>query len=79
MGRSRIAEIANNWMIPTSKTAYMAGLEKKPVIAAANGVKVIGTEGKEYLFRVGPDSGGARPQLPSLCRRGRAQPTQPLY
>ena len=36
-------------MIPTSNTAYMAGLEKKPVIAAARGVRVIDTEGKEYL------------------------------
>src|SRR5580704_16049389 len=49
MDRSRIAHIADKWMIPTSKTAYMAGLEKKPVIAAARGVKVIDTEGKEYL------------------------------
>jgi hypothetical protein len=29
MDQSRIAEIADKWMIPTSKTAYMAGLEKK--------------------------------------------------
>jgi hypothetical protein len=35
MDRSRIAGIADKWMIPTSKTAYMAGLEKKPVIAVA--------------------------------------------
>ena len=38
MDRSRIAEIVDKWMIPTAKTAYMAGLEKKPVIAAARGV-----------------------------------------
>jgi 2,2-dialkylglycine decarboxylase (pyruvate) len=49
MDRSRIAEIADKWMIPTSKTSYLAGLEKKPVIAAARGVKVIDTDGKEYL------------------------------
>ena len=49
MDRSRIAEIADKWMIPTSKTAYMAGLENKPVIAAARGVKVIDTDSKEYL------------------------------
>src|ERR1700745_2912143 len=49
MDRSRIADIADRWMIPTSKTAYMAGLENKPVIAAAEGVRVIDTEGKRYL------------------------------
>src|SRR5215467_8256038 len=49
MDRARISEIAERWMIPTSKTAYMAGLEKKPVIAAASGVRVIDTEGKSYL------------------------------
>jgi 2,2-dialkylglycine decarboxylase (pyruvate) len=49
MDRNRIAEIAERWMIPTSKTAYMAGLENKPVIAAAEGVRVIDTEGKRYL------------------------------
>src|SRR4051794_19781731 len=49
MDRARISDIAERWMIPTSKTAYMAGLEKKPVIAAASGVRVIDTEGKEYL------------------------------
>jgi 2,2-dialkylglycine decarboxylase (pyruvate) len=49
MDRVRISNIAGHWMIPTSKTAYMAGLESKPVIAAARGVWVIDTEGKEYL------------------------------
>src|SRR4051812_41877991 len=49
MDRGRISSIASEWMIPTSKTAYMAGLETKPVIAAARGVWVIDTEGKEYL------------------------------
>jgi 2,2-dialkylglycine decarboxylase (pyruvate) len=49
MDRVRISNIADQWMIPTSKTAYMAGLESKPVIAAARGVWVIDTEGKEYL------------------------------
>jgi 4-aminobutyrate aminotransferase-like enzyme len=47
--RARISRIADQWMIPTSKTAYMAGLESKPVIAAARGVWVIDTDGKEYL------------------------------
>src|ERR1044071_1566143 len=49
MDRTRIAGIAEQWMIPTSKTSYMAGLEAKPVIAAARGVWVVDTEGKEYL------------------------------
>lgn len=49
MDRARISRIANQWMIPTSKTAYMAGLETKPVIAAARGVWVIDTDGREYL------------------------------
>jgi 2,2-dialkylglycine decarboxylase (pyruvate) len=49
MDRARISRIADQWMIPTSKTAYMAGLESKPVIAAARGVWVIDTEGREYL------------------------------
>jgi 2,2-dialkylglycine decarboxylase (pyruvate) len=49
MERGRIADIAERWMIPTSKTAYMAGLENKPVIAAAEGVRVIDTDGRRYL------------------------------
>jgi 4-aminobutyrate aminotransferase-like enzyme len=49
MDRARINGIVERWVIPTSKTASMAGLEKKPVIAAARGVRVIDTEGKEYL------------------------------
>jgi 2,2-dialkylglycine decarboxylase (pyruvate) len=49
MDRDRISHIADRWMIPTSKAAYMAGIESKPVIAAARGVWVIDTEGKEYL------------------------------
>jgi 4-aminobutyrate aminotransferase-like enzyme len=49
MDRARISDIAERWMIPTSKTAYMAGLEKKPVIASARGIRVIDIEGKEYL------------------------------
>jgi 2,2-dialkylglycine decarboxylase (pyruvate) len=49
MDRARISRIAEQWMIPAAKTSYMAGLESKPVIAAARGVWVIDTEGKEYL------------------------------
>ena len=49
MDRARIGAIAEEWMIPTSKTAYMAGIESKPVIAAARGVRVIDTQGREYL------------------------------
>jgi len=49
MDRDRVLRIADQWMIPTSKTAYMAGLESKPVIAASRGVWVVDTEGKEYL------------------------------
>jgi len=49
MDRARISSIADQWMIPTSKTAYMAGIETKPVIAAARGVWVIDTTGREYL------------------------------
>src|SRR5260370_28029664 len=49
MDRVRISNISDRWMIPTSKTAYMAGLEAKPVIAAARGVWVIDTEGREYI------------------------------
>ena len=49
MDRDRISRIAEQWMIPTAKTAYMAGLESRPAIATARGVWVIDTEGKEYL------------------------------
>lgn len=49
MDRRWISDIADRWMIPTSKTAYIAGLEAKPVIAAAAGVRVIDTDGKRYL------------------------------
>ena len=49
MDRDRVLKIADQWMIPTSKTAYMAGLESKPMIAASHGVWVVDTDGKEYL------------------------------
>ncbi|MBI4182371.1 MAG: aspartate aminotransferase family protein [Proteobacteria bacterium] len=49
MDKARVREIAERWMIPTAGGAYMAGLEKRPVIAAAHGSVVVDTEGREYL------------------------------
>jgi 4-aminobutyrate aminotransferase-like enzyme len=36
-------------MVPTPKGAYMAGLERRPVIARAEGILVFDTTGKRYL------------------------------
>ena len=69
MDRSRIADIAERWMIPTSKTAYMAGLENKPVIAAAEGVRVIDTDGRRYLDFGSGQMAAALPKAPRNCRR----------
>src|SRR5215468_7630114 len=41
--------IVEKWMIPTPAGAYMAGLEKRPIIACAAGIEVIDTTGKRYL------------------------------
>jgi 4-aminobutyrate aminotransferase-like enzyme len=49
MDRSTVEEIVAKWMVPTPGGAYMAGLEKRPVIARAEGVRVFDTEGRGYL------------------------------
>ena len=49
MQASEIEQIVSQWMVPTPKGAYMAGLEKRPVIARAEGVVVYDTQGKPYL------------------------------
>lgn len=49
MDSSTVKEIVDHWMVPTPKGAYMAGLEKRPVIERAEGVLVFDTTGKRYL------------------------------
>jgi len=49
MQASEVERIVSQWMVPTSKGAYMAGLERRPVIARAQGVRVFDTNGKPYL------------------------------
>ncbi len=49
MDAETVKEISDKWMIPTPKGAYMAGLESRPVIARAEGVRVFDTLGRGYL------------------------------
>jgi 2,2-dialkylglycine decarboxylase (pyruvate) len=49
MNAKEAAAIVEQWMIPTPKGAYMAGLEHRPIIARAEGIEVIDTTGKRYL------------------------------
>ncbi|PLZ02393.1 aspartate aminotransferase family protein [Burkholderia sp. WAC0059] len=49
MNAQEVKQIIDQWMVPTPNGAYMAGLEKRPVIARAEGVNVIDTNGKSYL------------------------------
>lgn len=49
MDRAKVKEIVDTWMIPTPGTAYMAGLEHRPVLASASGSTVVDTGGREYL------------------------------
>lgn len=49
MDRAKVKEIVDTWMIPTPGTAYMAGLEQRPVLASASGSTVVDTGGREYL------------------------------
>ena len=49
MDAAKIKEIVDTWMIPTPGAAYMAGLEDRPVLAAASGSSVVDTTGREYL------------------------------
>lgn len=49
MDRAKVKEIVDTWMIPTPGTAYMAGLEHRPVLASASGSTVVDTAGREYL------------------------------
>jgi 2,2-dialkylglycine decarboxylase (pyruvate) len=44
-----VKSIVDQWMIPAPSGAYMAGLEKRPVMARADGVRVFDTSGKGYL------------------------------
>lgn len=46
MDAQTVKSIVDRWMIPTPGGAYMAGLEKRPVIASAQGVYVFDTTGK---------------------------------
>lgn len=49
MDDTTVKHIVDHWMVPTPKGAYMAGLEKRPVIASAHGITVVDTKGKSYL------------------------------
>jgi 2,2-dialkylglycine decarboxylase (pyruvate) len=49
MDPGRVKEIVDTWMIPTPGGAYMAGLERRPVLASASGSTVVDTTGREYL------------------------------
>ncbi len=49
MNASEVKHIVDQWMIPTPRGAYMAGLESRPVIARAEGITVFDTNGKRYL------------------------------
>jgi 2,2-dialkylglycine decarboxylase (pyruvate) len=49
MDAKAVKHIVDHWMIPTPKGAYMAGLEKRPVIASGRGITVVDTEGRRYL------------------------------
>lgn len=49
MDKGQIKAIVDTWMIPTPGAAYMAGLESRPVLAAAHGSTVVDTGGREYL------------------------------
>lgn len=49
MDASEVKHIVDQWMIPTPRGAYMAGLESRPVIARAEGITVYDTNGKRYL------------------------------
>jgi 2,2-dialkylglycine decarboxylase (pyruvate) len=49
MDDATVKHIVDHWMVPTPKGAYMAGLEKRPVIASAHGITVVDTKGKSYL------------------------------
>lgn len=49
MDSSTVKEIVDHWMVPTPKGAYMAGLEKRPVIERAEGILVFDTTGRRYL------------------------------
>lgn len=49
MDTMEVRRIIDQWMVPTAGGAYMAGLENRPVIARAQGIKVYDTTGKSYL------------------------------
>jgi len=49
MDTQEVKRIVDHWMVPTAGGSYMAGLENRPVIARAEGIKVFDTQGKSYL------------------------------
>ena len=49
MDTAEIRRTIDHWMFPTAGGAYMAGLENRPIIDRASGIKVYDTTGKSYL------------------------------
>lgn len=49
MDSPTVKQIVDKWMIPAPSGAYMAGIEKRPVMSRAEGVCVFDTTGKRYL------------------------------
>jgi 2,2-dialkylglycine decarboxylase (pyruvate) len=49
MDKAEVKQIVDEWMMPTPGVAYMAGLEKRPVVDHASGSTFTDIDGKEYL------------------------------
>ena len=75
MDDTTVKHIVDHWMVPTPKGAYMAGLEKRPVIASAHGITVVDTTGQELPgLRFRTNGGCPGPQPPDLRGGCEAQP-----
>jgi 2,2-dialkylglycine decarboxylase (pyruvate) len=49
MDQAKVREILDRWVMPTEESSYMGGLDKRPILASANGSTVVDIDGKEYL------------------------------
>src|SRR5262249_26703730 len=81
MDPAKVKEIVDTWMIPTPGAAYMAGLEDRPVLAAASGGGGSGgvdTGGREYLASREGKGGAALGHRPPRVMRAMEEATRPI-
>ena len=70
MKKNRIQKIVSEYMFFSEGASYMAGLERRPILAKSKGRKYIDTIGKEYIdFQSGQMGAALGHQHPRMGKR----------